>query len=86
MAGGGGGVAQAAAVYLEDSPAALELADEAAQLRAQGRLGEAAQRLQRLVETYPDKADADGPAGGPKGRPAEGGRGGGSGAKGGGSG
>lgn len=52
---GWGGLAEGGMVYLEDSPAALELADEAAQLRAQGRLGEASQRLQRLVESYPDK-------------------------------
>lgn len=43
------------AVYLEDSPAALQLADEAADLQAQGRLGEAAQKLQEIVDDYPDK-------------------------------
>ncbi|MBB6431481.1 outer membrane protein assembly factor BamB family protein [Algisphaera agarilytica] len=44
-----------AAVYLEDSPAALQLADEAADLQAQGRLGEAAQKLQDIVDEYPGK-------------------------------
>ncbi|MEM6458088.1 MAG: PQQ-binding-like beta-propeller repeat protein [Planctomycetota bacterium] len=43
------------AVYIEDSPAAQELADEAADLLRQGRAGEAAQRLQRVIDTYPDK-------------------------------
>ena len=43
------------AVYLEDSPAAKELADEADRLLAEGRAGEAAQRLHRVVDEFPDK-------------------------------
>ncbi|MEM7624673.1 MAG: hypothetical protein AAF333_03480 [Planctomycetota bacterium] len=52
LAGSG---AHAAAVYLEDSPAAKELADEAERLLAEGRAGEAAQRLHRIIEEYPEK-------------------------------
>ena len=44
-----------AAVYLEDSPAALQLAEEARDLQAQGRLGEAAQMLQDIVDGYANK-------------------------------
>lgn len=44
-----------AAVYLEDSPAAIRLAEEAEQLKAEGRVGEAAQKLQQIIEQYPDK-------------------------------
>lgn len=42
-------------VYIEDSPAAQELADEALELREQGRTADAAQRLQRLIDEYPFK-------------------------------
>lgn len=48
-------VAHAATVYLEDSPAAKELADEAERLLAEGRAGEAAQRLHQIIEAYPEK-------------------------------
>ena len=48
-------MAHGATVYLEDSAAAQELADEAVQLMAEGRAGEAAQRLHRMVEAYPEK-------------------------------
>lgn len=44
-----------AAVYLEDSPAALRLADEAQDLQERDRAGEAAQKLQQIVDEYPDK-------------------------------
>ena len=47
--------ALAATVYLEDSPAAQELMDEAVSLAGQQRLGEAAQRLQRVAAEFPDK-------------------------------
>lgn len=42
-------------VYIEDSPAAVEIVDEAMSLRDQGRLADAAQRLQRVIEQYPHK-------------------------------
>lgn len=44
-----------AAVYLEDSPAAMRLADEARELQTRDRAGEAAQKLQQIVDEYPDK-------------------------------
>ena len=47
--------ASAATVYLEDSPAAQELMDEAATLAEQQRFGEAAQRLQRVAAEFADK-------------------------------
>jgi len=43
------------AVYIEDSPAAQELADEAQTLAEQDRHGEAAQRLQQIIDEYPQK-------------------------------
>lgn len=42
-------------VYIEDSPAAQDLAEEALELRDQGRLADAAQKLQRVIEEYPHK-------------------------------
>jgi outer membrane protein assembly factor BamB len=48
----GQGVGQ---VYIEDSPAAQDLAAEAFELQAQGRFAEAAQKLQRVSEVYPHK-------------------------------
>ncbi len=42
-------------VYIEDSPAAQDLADQATQLRDEGRFAEAVQRLQRVVDEYPYK-------------------------------
>ena len=54
--------AAAATVYLEDSPAAQELMDEAATLAEQQRFGEAAQRLQRVAVEYPDKLMPAGPS------------------------
>lgn len=43
------------AVYLEDSPAAVQLAEESSDLLTQGRPGEAAQKLQQIAEDYADK-------------------------------
>jgi len=42
-------------VYIEDSPAAQELADEALDLAKQGRTADAAQKLQRVMDEYPFK-------------------------------
>jgi len=42
-------------VYIEDSPAAQDLADAALELRDLGRLTDAAQKLQQLIEVYPHK-------------------------------
>ncbi|MEM8782438.1 MAG: PQQ-binding-like beta-propeller repeat protein [Planctomycetota bacterium] len=51
-------------VYVEDSPAALELAQRAARWRAQGRLTEAVGALMELAETFPGKLmPVDGGAG-----------------------
>ncbi len=47
--------AHAATVYLEDSPAAQELVEEAESLQTQGRLGEAVDLLQRVIEDYGNK-------------------------------
>ncbi|MCH8284548.1 MAG: hypothetical protein IIC20_08220 [Chloroflexi bacterium] len=42
-------------MYIEDSPAAQDLADEAFELRDQGRFADAVQKLQRVVDEYPHK-------------------------------
>lgn len=42
-------------VYVEDSPAAQELIDQALAMREQDRLTEAAERLQQVIEQYPYK-------------------------------
>ncbi len=42
-------------VYIEDSPAAMELIDEAAAKQEEGLLGEAAATLQQVIERYPTK-------------------------------
>ena len=42
-------------VYIEDSPAAQELADEALELAGEGRTADAAQKLQRVMDEYPFK-------------------------------
>lgn len=42
-------------VYIEDSPAAQDLAAEALDLRGQRRLADAAQKLQRVIDEYPHK-------------------------------
>ncbi len=47
-------------VYIEDSPAAQELADEALDLAKQGRTADAAQKLQRVMDEYPFKLMATG--------------------------
>ena len=44
-----------AAVYLADSPAALEMLEQARELREQGRHTEAAAELQQLIERYPHR-------------------------------
>ncbi len=49
------GSAGAQSVYVEDSPAAMELAERARQWRAQGRLTDAVAALVDLAETYPGK-------------------------------
>ncbi len=49
-----------APVYVEDSPAANELVDEARQRREQGRLTEAVELLQRVAEQYPHKLMGEG--------------------------
>ncbi|MFA9477858.1 PQQ-binding-like beta-propeller repeat protein [Phycisphaerales bacterium AB-hyl4] len=57
--GWGGGLAAGQAnrptVYIEDSPAAQELFDEARSFRRQDRLADAAERLQRVIDEYPHK-------------------------------
>ncbi|MEX0655380.1 MAG: PQQ-binding-like beta-propeller repeat protein [Phycisphaeraceae bacterium] len=51
-------------VYIEDSPAAAELFDEAQSLRRQDRLGDAAEHLQEVIERYPHKLMPTDEAGG----------------------
>jgi outer membrane protein assembly factor BamB len=42
-------------VYVEDSPAASDLLDEAHDLRDRGRFADAVQKLQRVIDEYPHK-------------------------------
>lgn len=56
MVAGPGAVSRASAtVYLEDSPAAQDVADEAESHAREGRWGEAAAGFQRLIEEFPHK-------------------------------
>ena len=55
VGGGGAGGGGQSQVYIEDSPVAQDLADEALALRGEGRLNDAADRLQRVLDEHPQR-------------------------------